>query len=153
MHFFNMLHTLKSLLENIGAGNDVLEWEKNNCHHQPLNQHVICICQRWSNLREESINLELPQEEGKWNVFSISENQPLPRRTGMPQKTTSPHKPAVLRSTMCYLCLLIPFSWISVSPLCFPVLLLWCGSRSSISATLWFASEKSPEELSESKPV
>lgn len=28
MHFFNMLHTLKSLLENIGAGNDVLEWEK-----------------------------------------------------------------------------------------------------------------------------
>lgn len=25
MHFFNMLHTLKSLLENIGAGSEVLQ--------------------------------------------------------------------------------------------------------------------------------
>lgn len=102
-----------------------------------------------------SINYHLTLEADKWNAFQFQRNNLF---LGENSNTPKNHEPArsflISCTVLCiYLCLLIPFSWISVSPLCFPVLLLWCGFRSSISATLWFASENSPEELSESKPV
>lgn len=154
MHFFNMLHTLKSLLENIGAGNDVLSWKKkSNCQYKPIKQQAIFFSiEAIYKGSKASPRLGTGSRQVKWLQ---SQRITLWMRTAMPQRAwASTCSPLISYIALCvYLCLLIPFSCISVSPLCFPVLLLWCGSRSSISGTLWFASEKSPEELSESKPV
>ncbi len=133
-----MLHTLKSFLENMGAGRDDLRGQKN------VFPFINIRCTNMLNYADvQTINEREWTVKIRWTIRILRKKRERERERGRDKEHD---KKAYVHSAgiWLYLCFLIPFSW-GTAPLFF-----WAPSYTT--ASLKLASDVPSQDSSESKP-